>query len=55
MKLLTSPWGIAFIAMLLNLGTTIMIMLPAIATLQDTYEEIPERTSMAAGSIFSFG
>ena len=48
MKLLTSPWGIAFIAMLLNLGTTIMIMLPAIATLQDTYEEIPERTSMAA-------
>ena len=48
MKLLTSPWGIAFIGMLLNLGTTVMMLLPAIGAMQDTYEEIPEKTSMAA-------
>lgn len=48
MKMLTSPWGIAFIAMLLNIGTTLMMLLPAIAGLQDTVEEIPEKTSMAA-------
>ena len=48
MKMLTSGWGIAFIGMLLNIGTTLMMLLPAIAALQDTYEEIPEKTSMAA-------
>ncbi len=48
MKMLTSSWGIAFIAMLLNIGTTIMMILPAIGALQDTYVEIPEKTSMAA-------
>ena len=48
MKLLTSNWGIAIIAMLMNLGTTLMMLLPAIAAMQDTVEEIPEKTSMAA-------
>lgn len=48
MKMLTSAWGIAFIAMFINIGTTLMMLLPAIAALQDTYEEIPEKTSMAA-------
>ena len=48
MKLLTSPWGIALLAMFLNLGTTVLMLLPAIGALQDTYEEIPEKTSMAA-------
>ena len=48
MKLLTSPWGIALLAMILNLATTVMMILPAIGALQDTYEEIPEKTSMAA-------
>lgn len=48
MKMLTSAWGIAFLAMLINIGTTLMMLLPAIGALQDTYEEIPEKTSMAA-------
>ena len=47
MKMLTSGWGIAFIAMLLNIGTTLAMLLPAIASLQDPQIEMPEKTSMA--------
>ena len=48
MKLLTSAWGIAIIGMLLNIGTTLLMIVPAIAALQDTYVEIPEKTPMTA-------
>ena len=46
MKMLTSGWGIAFIAMLLNIGTTLAMLLPAIAALQDPAIDIPEKTPM---------
>ena len=48
MKMLTSSWGIAFIGMLLNIGTTLALILPAISALQDSGIEVPEKTSMAA-------
>lgn len=48
MKMLTSAWGIAFIAMVLNIGTTLAMLLPAIAALQDPQIDIPEKTPMAA-------
>ena len=48
MKMLTSGWGIAFLAMLLNIGTTLAMLLPAIAALQDPPIETVEKTSMAA-------
>ena len=48
MKMLTSNWGIAIIGMLMNIGTTLMMLLPAIGAMQDTVAEIPGKTSMAA-------
>ena len=48
MKMLTSGWGIAFIAMLLNIVTTLAMLLPAIGALQDPAIETVEKTSMAA-------
>ena len=47
MKMLTSAWGIALLGMLLNIGTTLMLLLPAIAALQDPPLEVVEKTSMA--------
>ncbi len=47
MKMLTSGWGIAFIAMLLNIGTTLALLLPAIGALQDPQIDIPEKTPLA--------
>ena len=47
MKMLTSAWGIALLGMLLNIGTTLMLLLPAIASLQDPPIEVVEKTSMA--------
>ena len=48
MKMLTSGWGLAFIAMLLNIVTTLALLLPAIGALQDPAIETVEKTSMAA-------
>ncbi len=47
MKMLTSAWGIAILGMLMNIGTTLMLLLPAIASLQDPPIETVEKTSMA--------
>jgi flagellar motility protein MotE (MotC chaperone) len=48
MKLLTSPWGIAFLALLLHVGTSLGLLLPAITALQDPVIEIPEKTELPA-------
>ena len=47
MKMLTSAWGIALLGMLLNIGTTLMLLLPAIASLQDPAIQVAEKTPMA--------
>ena len=48
MKMLTSAWGIALIGMFMNIGTTLMLLLPAIGAMQDPAVETVEKTSMAA-------
>ena len=47
MKMLTSAWGSALLGMLLNIATTLAMILPAIASLQDPAIETVEKTSMA--------
>ncbi len=47
MKMLTSAWGIAILGMLLNIGITLAMLLPAIESLQDPPLEVVEKTSMA--------
>ena len=46
MKFLTSAWGLAILALILNVATTLALLLPAIAALQDPPIEVAEKTGM---------